>query len=262
MTLFGKIAMVALAALAVSADATAARADDNLLKTIKDRGKMRVCYAEYAPWNVKNPATNKWEGVNIDIVDLIAKQLKVEVEDVDATFGTAIPSLNAQKCDFIGAAFYMSPARAELITYTRPFATDGTTTFVTAASSAKTLAELDQPGKLIAVRSGSFEEPIAKRLFTKAQVKTLTADAGAIQLLEIAAGRADGALGSLYGNLNFLKHNPNMKVRLLNDELLSRQSIAFGVPAREYFFRDYLSTALQTMEENGQIKQIVDKWFK
>ena len=262
MTFFGKIAMVALAALAVSAHATTARADDNLLKTIKDRGKMRVCYAEYAPWNIKNPATNKWEGVNIEIVDLIAKQLKVEVEDVDATFGTAIPSMNAQKCDFIGAAFYISPARAELISYTRPFATDGTTTFVTAASSAKTFAELDQPGKVIAVRSGSYEEPIAKRLFTKAQVKTLTADAGAIQLLEIAAGRADGALGSLYGNLNFLKHNPNMKVRLLNDELLSRQSIAFGVPAREYFFRDYLSTALQTMEENGQIKQIVDKWFK
>jgi ABC-type amino acid transport substrate-binding protein len=262
MTFFGKIAMVALAALAVSAHATAARADDNLLKTIKDRGKMRVCYAEYAPWNIKNPATNKWEGVNIEIVDLIAKQLKVEVEDVDATFGTAIPSMNAQKCDFIGAAFYISPARAELISYTRPFATDGTTTFVTAASSAKTLTELDQPGKLIAVRSGSYEEPIAKRLFTKAQVKTLTADAGAIQLLEIAAGRADGALGSLYGNLNFLKNNPNMKVRLLNDELLSRQSIAFAVPAREYFFRDYLSTALLTMEENGQIKQIVDKWFK
>jgi ABC-type amino acid transport substrate-binding protein len=139
--------MVALAALAVSADATAARADDNLLKTIKDRGKMRVCYAEYAPWNVKNPATNKWEGVNIEIVDLIAKQLKVAVEDVDATFGTAIPSMNAKKCDFIGAAFYMSPARAELISYTRPFATDGTTTFVTAASSAKTLRSLTSRGR-------------------------------------------------------------------------------------------------------------------
>jgi ABC-type amino acid transport substrate-binding protein len=262
--MLSKIVTAAFAAFFAAAGSLAALAQqsDNLLKTIKDRGKMRVCYAEYAPWNVKNPATIKWEGVNIEIVDLIAKQLKVEVEDVDATFGTAIPSMNAQKCDFIGAAFYMSPARAEQISYTRPFATDGTTTFVTAASSAKTLAELDQPGKVIAVRSGSYEEPIAKRLFTKAQVKTLTADAGAIQLLEIAAGRADGALGSLYGNLNFLKHNPNMKVRLLNDELLSRQSIAFAVPPREYFFRDYLSTALQTMEENGQIKQIVDKWFK
>src|SRR6202007_2904746 len=86
------IKKVALAALFSFGGVFAAYAQDALLKTIKDRGKMRVCDAEYAPWNVKNPMTNSWEGIDVDIVNLIAKQLKVEVEHVDATFGTTIPS--------------------------------------------------------------------------------------------------------------------------------------------------------------------------
>jgi ABC-type amino acid transport substrate-binding protein len=256
------IAPIGLIALLAATGAHAAHAADDLLKTVKERGKVRVCDAEYAPWNVKNPANNQWEGIDIDIVNLIAKELKVEVEHVDATFGTAIPSMMAQKCDFIAAPFYISAARAELISYTRPFAQDGITTFVTTSSTATTLEQLDQPGKVVAVRSGSFEEPIAKRLFKQATVKTLTADSGGIQLLEIAAGRADGALGAYFGNLHFLKQNPNMKVRLLADTLLTKTSIAFAVPPREYFFRDYLSAVLLTLEENGRLKEILDKWFR
>jgi ABC-type amino acid transport substrate-binding protein len=256
------IAAIGLAVLIGAMGATAARAADDLLKTVKDRGKVRVCDAEYAPWNVKNPLNNQWEGIDIDIVDLIAKELKVEVEHVDATFGTAVPSMLTQKCDFIAAPFYISAGRAELISFTRPFAQDGITTFVTQSSTATTLEELDKPGKIVAVRSGSYEEPIAKRLFKQATVKTLTSDSGAIQLLEIAAGRADAALGAYFGNLHFLKQNPNMKVRLLSDNLLTKTSIAFAVPPREYFFRDYLSTALLTFEENGRLKEILDKWFR
>src|SRR6266852_666622 len=96
--------MGVLGALVGLAGAPAAQAaDDNLLQTIKSRGVMRVCDVDYAPWNVKNPGTNQWEGVNVDIVDLIAGMLKVKVEHVDATWATVIPSMTTQKCDFAGA---------------------------------------------------------------------------------------------------------------------------------------------------------------
>ena len=256
------IVTVALAAFVGSAGVMTAHAQDNLLKTIKERGILRVCDAEYAPWNVKNPTNNQWEGIDVDIVNLIAELLKVKVEHVDSTFGTAIPNMLTKKCDIITAPFYISAPRAEIISYTRPFAQDGITIFVTSNSKAKTISEIDLPGKIVAVRSGSYEEPIAKRLFKKATVKSLTADGGSIQLLEIAAGRADAALGAYYGNLHFLKANRNMKVRLLSDTMLTRTSIAYAVPPQEYFMRDYLNTAILTLEENGKIKEILDKWFR
>ncbi len=78
--------------------------------------------------------------------------------------------------------------------------------------------------------------------------------------LEIASGRADGGAGGYYGNLAFLKANPNVKVRALSDELLSKTSIAFAVPPREYFFRDWLNAVLLNLEENGTLKPILAKW--
>jgi len=258
----GFVKIVAAAAVLYLASPCTSFAQDDLLKTIKDRGKMRVCHAEYAPWNVKNPITNQWEGIDVDIANLIAKQLKVEIENVDATFGTIIPSMAAQKCDFTVAPFYISAARAELVSFTRPFAQDGITIFVSSSAAGTTLEDIDKPGKTVAVRSGSYEEPIARRIFKQATVKSLTADGTGVQLLEIAAGRADIALGAYFGNLNFLKANPNMKVRLLSDVMLTKTSIAYAVPAKEYFLRDYLSSVILTLEETGQIKDIIDKWFK
>jgi len=240
-----------------------ATAADDLLKTIKDRGTMRVCQVEYVPWSVKNPITNTWEGINPEIIEIIARDfLKVKVENVDANFGSAIPNMNAQKCDMIGAPFYISAPRAELVSFTRPFATDATIAFVTGDSADKSIEDIDKPGKTVVVRSGSFEEPIAKRIFKSATVKSLTADGGSIQLLEIGAGRGDAALGSLYGNLAFMKKNPNLKVKALPDVVLARMSIAYAVPPKEYFFRDYLNASISSLDENGQIKAIIDKWFK
>src|SRR5712692_242593 len=87
-----------------------------------------------------------------------------------------------------------------------------------------------QAWQAIVVRSGGYEEGVAKALFKQATVKTLTADQAGIITLEIASGRADAGAGGYYGNLVFLKSNPNVKVRVLSDDLLSKTSIAYAVP--------------------------------
>src|SRR3984893_13556018 len=150
----------AIATFVAHAQAPAARAADDLLATIKSRGVIRACDVDYAPWNVKNPATNQWEGVNVDLLDLIAGMLKVKVEHVDATWATVIPSVITQKCDFAAAGLYISAPRAELVTFTRPFATDGISIFIAASSPAKTVEDLDKAGKTVAVRSGGLEEGV------------------------------------------------------------------------------------------------------
>jgi ABC-type amino acid transport substrate-binding protein len=150
--------------------------------------------------------------------------------------------------------------RAEIISFTRTFATDGIALFVAKDSTAKTVEDLDKPGKVIVARSGAFEESVARATFKHATVKALTADQMGIVLLEVVAGRADAGAGGYYGNLAFLKANPNVAARLLSDELLSKTSIAYAVPAREYFFRDYLNIALQSLEENGKIKAALTRW--
>src|SRR3984957_14157692 len=113
MTTFNRILTIAaLAALSAVAAPIHVRAADDLLQTIKSRGTMRVCDVDYAPWNVKNPATNEWEGINVDILVDVAAMLKVKLEHVDATSATLIPNMTTGKCDFSGARLYTGPSRA------------------------------------------------------------------------------------------------------------------------------------------------------
>jgi ABC-type amino acid transport substrate-binding protein len=257
-----KIASV-LAVVAIFATPSQhAFAQDALLKTIKDRGVLRVCDVDYAPWNVKNPATEEWEGIDVDIANELAQGLKVKLEHVDATWSTLIPNMETKRCDVALDGLFISPQRAQLVTFTRPFAEDGIGLFVPKTSSARGVADLDQKGKVIAALAGSVDEAVARKLFKNATVKTVTANGVGVVMLEVAAGRADGAVAGYYGNSTFLRGNPNLPVKIVPDLFLTRTPIAFAVPAGEYFFRDYMNAVILLMEQNGRIKELIDKWTR
>src|SRR5262245_10109560 len=199
----------ALAGVALTTDVSAQQ--DDLLKQIKDRGVLRVCEAAYPPYNVKNPKTETWEGINVDIIDELVKGLSVKIEHVDGTFATLIASLNTKKCDLSAAATYVTPPRAEQVLFSKAFASDTKTLFVRQDSKAITYAEIDKPEVSISVRAGTAEEPFAKRFFKNAKIQVVTSDKTVAHLLEVANGRADAAMGAYSGNMLFIKENPNLK---------------------------------------------------
>ncbi len=254
---------LALAALAAAFMATPARADpDALLQKVKDRGTLRICAAAYAPWNLKNPITNEWEGIVPDIVKQIGEALKVKVEWVDASWATIVPSLQTDKCDLAGAAIWTAPPRAEVISFTRPIGGDGMTIFVPSTSTAKSLADVDQPGKVVAVASGSADERVAKSLFKNAQVKPIVSDQASPAVMELGAGRADAASAAFAGTSLFVKNNPNLHVKPIEGLTYNYTAFALGVPAREYFFRDYMNVVIGNLDDSGKLKEIRDKWTK
>src|SRR5581483_2324011 len=86
--------------------APAARAEqpDTLLQQIKQRGTIMVCDGAYPPYNVKDPKTGEWQGLDDDIAAALGSALGVKVEHVDTSFSTLIPSLATRKCDLSIAA--------------------------------------------------------------------------------------------------------------------------------------------------------------
>jgi len=246
----------------LAAAATAHAATDQLLDAIKSRGSIRICEAAYPPYNVKNPKTSEWEGLDVDIANELAKTLGVKIENVDVSFSTIIPSLATQKCDLSVAATYITPGRAEQVLFTRSFAAETKTIFVPQSSTAKTYADIDKAGVTIATRAGTAEDDYAKRFFKHATIKTLTSDATQPHLLEVAAGRADAAFAGYVGSLIFLRSNANLKLRPLGDKLLDPTPFAFMLPRGEYHFQQYLDVFLGQLERSGKLKEISDKWLQ
>lgn len=233
---------------------------DTLLQQIKDRGVIRVCQAPYPPYNVKNPKTGEWEGLNVDLVKEIANTLHVKIEDVDSSFSTLIPSLMTQKCDISAAATYVTPARAEQVLFTTSYAADTKTAFVPVDLAIRTYADLDKANITIATRSGTAEEAFAKRFFKQATIKPITSDATQAHLLDAGAGRSDAAFAGFTGGVMFLKQNPNLKLRVLEDKQLDPSPFAMMIPMGEYQLQQYLDISLRTLKDSGKLEEITGRW--
>lgn len=255
-----RTAVFAVVAMLVSFSAVSAE-PDSLLQQIKARGSIMICEAAYPPYNVKNPKTGEWEGLDVDIEAELAKTLGVSIKRIDTSFAALVPSLSTHKCDLSSAATYITPARAEQVLFTRPFAAESKTVFVPLTSTAKTYADVDKQGVTIVTRSGTAEETYAKRFFKHATVKLLTSDATQPHLLEVAAGRADAAFAGYVGSLIFMKQNPNLKLRPIGDALLDPTPFAFMLPRGEYDFQQYLDIFFNDLERSGKLKEITDKWM-
>lgn len=262
MNLRHSIVGVCLGVLTLAATVSPSQAADDRLEKIKDRGVLRACAVNYVPWNIKNPATNEWEGINIEIAREIAKGLEVEIEFIDSAWSTVIQSVDTDKCDIAVAALWTAPARAEVVLFTRPVGGDGMTLFVPADSTAKSPADIDKPGNVVVVLSGSSDEKAARELFKQAEVKSLVTDKAGAQILDVATGRADAASGALVGNSQFIKSNPNIKVKPLEGFVLNYTPFAFALPVGEYHFLNYVNVVLNNLDASGKLQQIKDKWTK
>jgi polar amino acid transport system substrate-binding protein len=257
-SLLGGIA-IAFAIAFAAPPAGAQEEPDRLLETIKKRGVMRACAVGYVPWIVRNPINDQWEGINAEIADEIAKPLNVKIEYIEVNWATILQSLQTGKCDIAVTATWTAPQRAELISFTRPIGGDGMTMFVPADSTLNSYEAIDQKGKLVVVRAGSGEEKLGKEMFKNAEVKSLTGNQAGQAILEVAAGRADGAFAGHIGNQLFVNQNPNVKVKALPDLVVNYTPFAFAVPGRQYFFRDYVNVVIGNLEASGRLQQIRDK---
>jgi ABC-type amino acid transport substrate-binding protein len=252
---------LACSILIASFGSSKAEQQDALLQQIKKNGVMRVCQAAYPPYNVKNPQSGEWEGLNVDIVKRIAAFLSVKIENVDSSFATLIPSILTRKCDISAAATYVTPARAEQVLFSTPYASDTKVAFVPINSPIHTYAELDKSNITIVTRSGTAEEAFAKRFFKHAKIKLTTSDATQAHLLDVAAGRSDAAFAGRTGGIMFLKQNSNIKLRLIEDKQLDPSRFALMIPAGEYHLRQYLNICLETLKDSGKLGEIISHWL-
>lgn len=109
-------------ATSCSSDSAAKTApEQTTLERIKADGKVRIGYANEAPYAYKDTASGRLTGEAPEIARVILKDLGVnEVEGVLTEFGSLIPGLQAGRFDIIAAGMYITPARCAQVTFSNP----------------------------------------------------------------------------------------------------------------------------------------------
>ena len=237
-----------LAIIAILALSTAANAESKL-ETIKKNGELRVgTTGDFDPMSMKDPATNKYKGFDIDVMNELAKDLGVKVKFVPAEWKTIVAWITADRYD-ISTSVTKTPKRAEVVGFTETYFKYGTVPLVLKKNLKKfpTWDSLNNKKVTIATTLGTSQEEKAKEFFPKSKLKSIEAPARDFQ--EVLAGRADGNItSSLEANKLVIKYP---QLAIVPDGGKNPAFLAMLVPKGDKLWNDYVSKWIKRKQVSG-----------
>lgn len=111
-------------ALIANAIPTPAAAQQNLIETIKRKGKLQVAFGSFVPWAMRDKQ-GKWVGFEIDVSTKLAKDMGVEADLLPTAWDAIIPGLIAGKYDMIIGGMSITPQRQEQVDFSAPYSNSG-----------------------------------------------------------------------------------------------------------------------------------------
>jgi len=234
-----------------------------LLEKVKARGKLVVgTEAALAPMEfVKD---GKIVGYGKDILDLIVKDMGVQLEQLDLPWQGILPGLAAGKFDFVATTVNVTPARAGQYAFTMPIA-EGTPAVVKRRgdTSIKTIEDLRN--KVVATQLGSANVDSAKAFDEK--LKTTGAGIKELKLftsfaeanLAVANRTADVVVVSLPTSALLVKERPN--VFELVGPIGDKRYIGWVTRPEDKDFRDFLNQQFRKLRDSGKLYELQDKWL-
>ena len=145
----------------------------------------------YPPFETIDPS-GKPTGVSVEIAEALAKSVGKPLRIENIPFTGLIPSLQTGKIDCIISSMTDTPERRTSVAFSDPYLDTGLALLVSKDSSIHGLADLDQPGRTLAVRQGTTGEVWARANIKNAQILALEKEAAAV--LEVVQGKADAFL--------------------------------------------------------------------
>ena len=175
--------------------AFSANAESRLNKILKS-GELRVgTTGDWDPMSLKDPATNKYRGFDIDVSTELAKDMGVKVKYVPTDWKTIVSGITSDRYD-ISTSATKTAKRALVAGFTNSYYKYGTVALVLKKNIKKfpTWDSLNNKNVTIATTLGTSQEEMAKKIFVKSKLKSIEAPARDFQ--EVLSGRADGHITS------------------------------------------------------------------
>lgn len=218
-------------------------------------GKLTNCTGlPYKPFEYEEDG--KVIGFDVDLVDLLAKELGVEQEVIDTPFegiqsGT---DLNSGKCDVAAAGMTITDTRKENLDFSDPYFEATQALVVKKGSGVTDLASL--AGKKLGVQNGTTGQEYATENAPDAEISVFE-DLGLL-LNAVETGQIDAAMndnGVLY---DWVKEKTDFEV---STEFDTGEQYGIGVRKGNTELLTKLNEVLAEAKSSGEYDRIYEKWF-
>lgn len=176
-----------------------ASATASTLEQARKSGKIRVGYANEAPYAYMDSETKRLTGEAPEIARVVLSRLGVtEIEGVLTEFGSLIPGLQAKRFDIIAAGMYVLPKRCKEVAFSNPTYGIGEAFLVKAGNPKKLHSYSDvaaYPKATIGVVAGAVERDYARETGIPDSRVTVFPNAPSA-LAGVASGRVDAYAGT------------------------------------------------------------------
>jgi cyclohexadienyl dehydratase len=149
------------------------QATGSRLDQILQRGVLKVgTTGDFKPFSYLNPATNQYEGHDIDAAALLAESLGVRIEFVKTTWPTLLKGLQESQYDIAMCGITRNLARQRVAALSHPYINVGKSPLIRTADRYrfKTLTDIDQPGIRIGVNPGGTNQRFVDATIKQATV--------------------------------------------------------------------------------------------
>ncbi|BCP63558.1 glutamine ABC transporter substrate-binding protein [Streptococcus parasuis] len=224
------------------------------VQAIIERGVLRVGVKQDVPnFGYKNPDTNKFEGMEIDIARKVADELGVDIEFTPVTAQTRGPLLDNGQVDMVIATFTITDERKLLYNFTTPYYTDAVGFLVNKDSGINDIEDLD--GKNIGVAQGSNTRTLISELADKYGLDVSYTELGSYPELSVSlrAHRID----AFSVDQSILSGYVSSKSQLM-DYSFSASNYGIATKLSNTELNDYLNSLIEEWTADGSLQAIYD----
>ncbi|MDB4845853.1 transporter substrate-binding domain-containing protein [Candidatus Pelagibacter sp.] len=231
---------------------------ESKLNQILSSGELKVgTTGDWDPMTMKDPATNKYKGFDIDVMNQLANDMGVKIIFVPTEWKTIVSGITAGRYD-ISTSVTKTPKRAEVAGFTNSYYKYGTVPLVLKKNLKKfpTWDSLNNKKVTIATTLGTSQEEKAKEFFPKSKLKSVESPARDFQ--EVLAGRADGNITSSTEANKLVITYPQLAI--VPDGEKNPAFLAMMVNKDDSIWNDYVNEWIKNKKASGFFDNLLAKY--
>lgn len=199
------------------------------------------------------------QGFEVDFINAIAAETGDEVNFVTMSFSGLIGALESGRIDTIANQITITPEREAKFAFSQPYVFDGAQVVVKAGNEDTITSVDDLSGKTVAVNLGSNFEELLNELPNAADIDIRTYESNIAQ--DTALGRVDAFVMDRVSSAQLIAESP-LPLSLAGKPFSEiRNALPFRNDAEGAALRDRVDAAITTLQENGKLAEISNKWF-
>jgi cyclohexadienyl dehydratase len=231
---------------------------ESRLNQILSSGELRVgTTGDWNPMSMKDPATNKYKGFDIDVMNELAKDIGVKVTFIPTEWKTIVSGITSNKYD-VSTSVTKTAQRALVAGFSTSYYKYGTVPLVLKKNLKKfpTWDSLNNKNVTIATTLGTSQEAKAKEFFPKSNLKSVESPARDFQ--EVLAGRADGHITSSTEANKLVITYPELAI--VKNGSKNPAVLAMMVDQSDQVWLNYINHWVEIKKSSGFFDSLLEKY--